>query len=335
MPEVDVRVVGISGLELDYPQLIAEALRQQGFRCETYAIPFSRGFTPSVVQELKAKLRKTHPGTITIYCSGSAEVYLAGPHISVHFSAYRPWFRPQRMRVIAHPWTHAEPACIPELIWTDKPPLTVGFMGTAYSASRVGRIVGKSILKRSILNGNHLRLPGVLTTLHVAGLSFRHAMTFPRAETLTTMKAYAAATGMDLRIVDTGGFAGSQEEIAQYQRSMHDLTYVLCPRGIENYSFRFYEALKFGRVPVLVDTEMVLPDGVNWDELMVRVPYSELRDIGAYIRRDYERNSGAQFKARQQRALQVMADLCGGGWARGLAHDVRLQVEADAAGQRR
>ena len=323
----DVRVVGISGLNHNYPELIARALGEHGFNCEASSIPFlpANSFTPPMLRKLQAELRQAPRPVVTIYCSG-AEIYLPGPHISVYFSAYQSWFRPQQMRVIAHPWTSAEPASVDGLKWTNKPPLTVGFMGTAYSNSRVGQMVSKSPVKRWVLSGRHLRSPGLRAVLNAARVPLRYAMTFPRAETLKAIEIHADATGMDVRIVDTGGFTGSPEQVAQYDRQMRELTYVLCPRGLENYSFRLYEALKFGRIPVLVDTETVLPEGVNWDELIVRVPYAQLADIGHFIARDYERHSGAYFRKRQEKALEVMSKLCAGGWAEGLANDVRRQL---------
>ena len=328
MPEADVKIVGISGFTHNYPELIAKALTRQGFSCSTSSIPFLpvENFTPSVLRRLKKELRESRSANVTVYCSGSAEHYVSGPHISVHFSAYRSWFNPQRMHVIAHPWTEAEPSSIEGVNWTNKPPLTVGFMGTAYGDSRVGRMISKSAAKRWILSGHHLRAPSLLATLNAAHFPLRHAMTFPRAETLRAAEAYAASAGTDLRIVDTRGFTGSEEQISQYKQQMHDLTYVLCPRGIENYSYRFYEALKFGRVPVLVDTDIVLPEGVNWDELIVRVPYAELSRIGSFITHDYETHSKSSFIRRQERALEVMANLGAGGWVEALANDVRRQL---------
>lgn len=323
----DFLVVGMAGLLRNYPEMIAQALHEQGFRCECYTIPFlpAGSFTPSLLRKLKAELRKASPGTTTIYCSGLSEYYLADADISIHFSAYRRWFNPQRMRIIAHPWTSAEPASIDDLQWLDKPPLTVGFMGSAYGNSRLGQLAGKSAFKNWILSGHHLRAPAVLAALNAARVPFKGAMTFPRAETLRLLESYSAESPMSVRIVDTGGFTGSLEQVAQYEQHMRGLTYVLCPRGIENFSFRFYEALKFGRVPVLIDTEMVLPDEVNWDELIVRVPYPELSNIGDIIAHDYRRHSAASFRRRQEKAFEAMAKLCSGAWATGLVRDVRLR----------
>jgi hypothetical protein len=53
-------------------------------------------------------------------------------------------------------------------------------------------------------------------------------------------------------------------------------TYVVCPRGTENYSFRIYEALGRGKIPVIIDTDMVLPKEIDWDHLSIRIPYESL-----------------------------------------------------------
>lgn len=45
----------------------------------------------------------------------------------------------------------------------------------------------------------------------------------------------------------------------EYFRNLINNVYIPCCRGTENYSIRFYEALAFGRVPVLVNSDLRLP----------------------------------------------------------------------------
>ena len=49
--------------------------------------------------------------------------------------------------------------------------------------------------------------------------------------------------------------------------------YVLCSRGGGNFSYRLYEALSAGRIPLFVDTDCVLPfeDEIDWHALCVWV----------------------------------------------------------------
>jgi len=57
--------------------------------------------------------------------------------------------------------------------------------------------------------------------------------------------------------------------------------YTLCVRGGGNFSTRLYETLCLGRIPVIVDTGLVLPriGGDAWDELAVVVPADGLEDL--------------------------------------------------------
>jgi hypothetical protein len=61
-----------------------------------------------------------------------------------------------------------------------------------------------------------------------------------------------------------------------------DSDYALCVRGIGNFSFRLYEALCCGRIPVIVDTDGVLPFDweVRWRDYGVWVQPDELEHIG-------------------------------------------------------
>lgn len=329
---MDVRVIGIAGLDLDYPHIIAEELRAHGFRCESHTVPFFPigGLKRSVLRELRSEIMKTPSGAVSIYCSGAAEYYLRGPDISVHFSAYSSWLDPARMRVVAHPWSTAEPLIGQSLAWKTKPPFAVSFMGTVYGNSRAARFVSAMPMrsKRELLKGHYLRFPDMLAVLYSARVPFRYAVAFPRFEAIRAVEDQCSKAGATVRIVDTGGFTGSREQIDRYARHLSETTYVLCPRGVENYSYRLYEALKFGRVPILIDTDMVLPQGVPWDELIVRVPYSRLSEIGEIVSRDYEQRTAAEFIARQKLAIQTMVELHRGRWASDLVSDVRRLLAA-------
>ena len=46
---------------------------------------------------------------------------------------------------------------------------------------------------------------------------------------------------------------------AEYINNILESDYVLCVRGYGNFSFRFFETLSLGRIPLLVDTDCVLP----------------------------------------------------------------------------
>jgi hypothetical protein len=68
----------------------------------------------------------------------------------------------------------------------------------------------------------------------------------------------------------------------EYVRNMVESDYILCSRGAGNFSYRLYETLSCGRIPVFVDTDSVLPyDFVaSWRDHCVWIDQSELDSIG-------------------------------------------------------
>ena len=74
--------------------------------------------------------------------------------------------------------------------------------------------------------------------------------------------------------------------------------YTLCVRGTGNYSGRFYMALNAGRIPVVVDTDVVIP----FDEKLhlVKVPAKSIEKIGDYVLEHFETTSESELKAMKQ-----------------------------------
>mgnify|MGYP002777057409 FL=1 len=92
-------------------------------------------------------------------------------------------------------------------------------------------------------------------------------------------------------------FAFQQRMRMEYVQNMVDSDYVFCCRGSGNYSFRFYETLSCGRIPVFVDTDCVLPYdfAVNWKNYCVWVKETELHKIDEKIAEFHERISPQEF----------------------------------------
>ncbi len=61
--------------------------------------------------------------------------------------------------------------------------------------------------------------------------------------------------------------------------------FALVMRGNGNYSFRLYEIMGLGKIPVFIDTECRLPfeDIIPYKELFVRVPFKDIKHIEKYI----------------------------------------------------
>ena len=69
---------------------------------------------------------------------------------------------------------------------------------------------------------------------------------------------------------------------AEFDDNLRSATYALCVRGTGNFSARFCEALSFGRVPLFVDTDCLLPfeKEIDWRARTVWIDQTEVADIG-------------------------------------------------------
>lgn len=61
-----------------------------------------------------------------------------------------------------------------------------------------------------------------------------------------------------------------------YADTIYAGSFVLCPRGSGSSSFRLFEAMQCGRVPVILSDEWVAPRGPDWEKIAVRLHYSQI-----------------------------------------------------------
>jgi hypothetical protein len=105
-------------------------------------------------------------------------------------------------------------------------------------------------------------------------------------------------TALDLDLL-----ASSRRE---YVENMVESDYVLCVRGAGNFSYRLYETLSCGRIPVFVDTDCVLPFdfAVDWADHCVWVDESEIESIAEIVTVFHERQREAEFAELQRRCRE-------------------------------
>ena len=67
--------------------------------------------------------------------------------------------------------------------------------------------------------------------------------------------------------------------------NIKDSDYVICARGVGNFSVRLYETLAMGRIPVIIDTDCMLPHDTyfDWKKNVVWVDYKERTKIADKI----------------------------------------------------
>lgn len=103
--------------------------------------------------------------------------------------------------------------------------------------------------------------------------------------------------GID-RDKDSSGLARVRQE---FYDNINYSDYVLCVRGKGNYSYRFYETLAFGRIPIFLSTDSPLPlqDSLNWREHCVQIEHRDVKNIGRIVSDHYARIPASQFSEIQ------------------------------------
>jgi hypothetical protein len=89
----------------------------------------------------------------------------------------------------------------------------------------------------------------------------------------------------------------------RFVRAIGDSLFVLCPRGGGTSSFRIFETMKAGRVPVILSDEWVEPSGPDWADCAVRIPEAEVASIPRQLGelRDRAPAMGAQARLAWER----------------------------------
>jgi hypothetical protein len=74
-----------------------------------------------------------------------------------------------------------------------------------------------------------------------------------------------------------------EERRAHYREIVGRSRFVLCPRGAGTSTFRIYEALSAGRVPVIVADDWVPPKGPPWETFSLRWPEKQTKGLIATL----------------------------------------------------
>ena len=91
------------------------------------------------------------------------------------------------------------------------------------------------------------------------------------------------STAVDFFATNTHSDAHAEAR-ARYRAVLARSKFVLCPRGFGPSSMRLFEALRAGRVPVIISDEWLPPPRVDWGKCSIRVPECEVHQIPSILR---------------------------------------------------
>lgn len=88
-----------------------------------------------------------------------------------------------------------------------------------------------------------------------------------------------------------------EENRKLFVKNIIENDYILCVRGAGNYSFRLYETLSAGRIPIIVNTDCVLPYDfvIDWKKYCVWVEESDIDKIDEILLDYHQRVSKEEF----------------------------------------
>jgi hypothetical protein len=94
---------------------------------------------------------------------------------------------------------------------------------------------------------------------------------------------------------------------ATFLKCLIDNQYSFCARGRGNFSYRFYETLAMRRIPLLLDTDCVLPfeDRIEWEDVILRVDSKDLEDLPDLLTSFHRINTPARLVTIQNRANEL------------------------------
>lgn len=72
----------------------------------------------------------------------------------------------------------------------------------------------------------------------------------------------------------------------EFYSNMIENKYTFCMRGVGNFSYRFYESLCFGRVPIVIDTDTILPleNIIDWDKHIIFINDNDIERLPYIIK---------------------------------------------------
>ncbi len=179
----------------------------------------------------------------------------------------------------------------------------VGFCG--YTSSALHRLLYR-------LQGRRQKAFGLTMRTRALNTLERDARLAPRF--IRRSQFWGGAVGPAAK----GASAAEQQRAVreEYIGNIVGSLYTLCMRGAGNFSYRLYEVLCLGRIPLFLNTDCALPfpDAIDWKVHCVWVEQNELAHLGDRLLEFHESRSDADLAELQRENRRLWEE-----WLRPLA----------------
>lgn len=144
-----------------------------------------------------------------------------------------------------------------------------------------------------------------------------------------------AVRGRIVNLKHPGGLVMDQssnqsDNDASYVRTIFRSKFVLAPRGIGPASWRLFETMKAGRVPVIISDEWVPPQGIRWDDMSIRVAESDVNLIPEILE-SFESQSLEMGRTAREEWVRFFSKEGSFGWISERLSEIRSKYLTGAA----
>lgn len=163
------------------------------------------------------------------------------------------------------------------------------------------------------IDGKKEKISGPIDFLrHIKRALFNSSPKVPAFQKLRgdIVRALFKAPEVETNFIIRDGFMGVQATQVtrdEFINNMIDSDYCIVTRGQGNFSYRLYEVMSCGRIPLFVNTDSVLPYDhiVNWKDYFVWIEESELPNIGEKLLDFHASISKEEFIERQKKIREL------------------------------
>jgi hypothetical protein len=117
---------------------------------------------------------------------------------------------------------------------------------------------------------------------------------------ISAPRSYLRDTSADTGQQDDGVVGENKERGILYRDVMAKSKFILCPRGIGVSSWRLFETMRAGRVPVIISDDWIPPVGPEWVAFAIFVKEDEIASLPALLEEQEPSASVRGALARQQ-----------------------------------
>ena len=98
--------------------------------------------------------------------------------------------------------------------------------------------------------------------------------------------------------------ANKLEGRERFLENLQNNIFILCPRGCGNFSYRLYETMSFGRIPIFINTDCILPfeNSIDYRKEIVFVEEKELHLLPEKIKKYCDINN---LEEKQNRCKEI------------------------------